>query len=75
MDDKQGFDVESAKAYLEELHKKLPPPELEEFSIELHLAMSIFFEGEVERSGRKITLTTPSGRKFRVTTELITEDE
>lgn len=71
MKNNRSSEIEDKKALLEELRKQLPPIELEEFSIELHLAMGIFFEGEIERSGRKITLTTPSGQKFRVTAELL----
>ena len=64
-------DHTAEKQLLEELQKKLPPIDLEEFSIELHLAMNIFFKGEAERDKQTITLTTPSGQKFRVTAELI----
>lgn len=68
MDEKK---LEESEKILRELKKNLPPVELEEFSIELGLALDIFFEGKVERNGQKITLTTPTKQKFRVTAELI----
>ena len=62
---------EQARELLRELRKKEPPVELEEFLIELHLAMRIFFEGTIKRDGKTITLKIPNKQKFRITAELV----
>lgn len=71
MENNQRKDHTAEKQLLEELKKNLRPEKLEEFTIELHLALNIFFEGESERTGNTVTLRIPSGQKFRITTELI----
>ena len=60
---------EEAKALLDELSKKAPPIELEEFLCELHLALNIFFKGKAKRDGKIITIKISNGKKFRVTAE------
>ena len=55
----------------QKLIDNVPPVDLEEFTIELHLAMDVFFMGKTERRGNTITLKIPNGQKFRITTELI----
>ena len=62
---------EEAKAILDELSKKAPPIEFEEFLCGLHLALDIFFEGKAERDGKIFTLKFPNGKKFRITAELV----
>lgn len=71
MEDISKLSREEKKALLEELRKKQPSAELTEFSIELQLALNIFFEGKVTRKGQTIKLFLPNGQKFRVTAESI----
>ena len=60
-----------ARARLRELSKNEPPVELEAFLCELHLAMTVFFEGTVKRDGKTIALKRPNGQKFRITAEYV----
>ena len=46
MEDISKLSREEKKALLEELRKKQPSAELTEFSIELQLALNIFFRGK-----------------------------
>ena len=54
-----------------EMNEDIPPVDLKEFVIELHLAMDVFFMGAAEREGNTVTLNLPNGQKFRVTAESI----
>ena len=63
--------IKENREFLEKLRKELPPEELEEFSIELFLALQIFFKGRIQRKHNVIEYRVTKGPKFRITTELI----